>query len=52
VCVSIKIQILLYVLVLAVFDTVIPLPITALVLVYVLVRKPDWFREWVDAVYR
>ncbi len=49
---STKTQVLIYILVLAVFDTIIPIPITALVLVHVLYQKPRWFREWVDEVYR
>ena len=49
---STKNQVLVYVLVLAVFDTIIPIPITALVLIHVLYQKPRWFREWVEKVYR
>lgn len=48
---SIKTQILIYIVILAVFDTVIPLPLTALVLIYVVYLKPRWFREWVDNIY-
>ena len=47
-----KTQFLIYILLLAVFDTVIPIPIAALVLIHVLYQKPRWFREWVDEVYR
>lgn len=49
---SINTRILLYIVILAVFDTVIPIPITAMVLIYVLFQKPRWFIEWVRAVYR
>ena len=49
---SINTRILLYIAVLAVFDTVIPIPLTAMVLIYVLFQKPRWFRQWVEAVYR
>ena len=49
---SMKNQVLVYVLVLAVFDTIIPIPITALVLIHVLYQKPRWFQEWVEKVYR
>ena len=49
---SAKTQILIYILVVAVFDTIIPIPITALVLIHVLYQKPQWFREWVEKVYR
>jgi hypothetical protein len=50
-CMSTKTQILIYILVLAVFDTIIPIPITALVLIHVLYQKPKWFRDWVEEVY-
>ena len=49
---STKNQVLIYVLVLAVFDTIIPIPITALVLIHVLYQKPRWFRECVEEIYR
>jgi hypothetical protein len=49
---STRTQILIYIIVLAVFDTIIPVPITALVLIHVLYQKPKWFREWVEAIYR
>ena len=47
-----KAQILVYVIILAVFDTIIPLPITALVLIYVIFQKPRWFRDYVEQIYR
>ena len=49
---STKTQVLIYILVMAVFDTIIPIPITALVLIYVLYQKPPWFRALVEEVYR
>ena len=49
---STKTQILIYILALAVFDTLIPIPITVLVLIHVLYQKPNWFRAWVEEVYR
>jgi hypothetical protein len=45
-------QLLVYLILLAVLDTVIPVPITALVLLYVLFQKPQWFMDWVDDIYR
>lgn len=47
-----KTQILIYLIVMAVFDTIIPIPIAAMVLIMVLFQKPGWFREMVDVVYR
>jgi hypothetical protein len=49
---STKNQVLIYIIVLAVFDTIIPIPITAIVLIHVLYQKPRWFREWVEDIYR
>lgn len=37
---------------LAVVDTIIPLPITALILFYVMAARPSWFREEVDRIYQ
>ncbi len=49
---TMKTQILVYILVLALFDTIIPIPITALVLIHVLYQKPKWFKAWVEEIYR
>lgn len=49
---SVKTQVLIYLVVIAMIDTFIPVPITALVLIYVLFQKPDWFRQWVEDIYR
>lgn len=50
--VSLKTQILINLIVLAVVDTVIPIPITAMVLIMVLFQRPRWFKTWVDSIYR
>ena len=44
-------KILIYLIVFAVVDTVIPVPLTALVLIYVLFEKPDWFENLVKQIY-
>ena len=49
---STQTQLLIYLLVLAVVDTFVPVPITAIVLIYVLLQRPKRFRDWVEAVYR
>jgi hypothetical protein len=36
----------------AILDTVIPIPMTAMVLIMVLFLKPKWFKDWVDEIYR
>jgi hypothetical protein len=50
--VSLKTQILINLVVLAIIDTVIPIPISAMVLITVLFQKPKWFKDWVDQIYR
>lgn len=46
-----KTKVLLYLILLAVTDTIIPIPITGMILIYVLYQKPDWFRELVEEIY-
>jgi len=46
-----KTKILLYLILLAVTDTIIPIPITSMILIYVLYQKPDWFRNAVNDIY-
>jgi hypothetical protein len=48
---KIKTKILIYIILLAVFDLIIPLPITAAILLYVLFNRPGWFQEWVNDIY-
>jgi hypothetical protein len=47
-----KTQILLALILFAVIDTIIPLPITAFFLIYVFYSKPPWFLEVVNRIYR
>ncbi|MGD8252239.1 MAG: hypothetical protein PVH30_10530 [Desulfobacterales bacterium] len=47
-----KTYILIYIVVLAVFDTIIPIPITAMALIMVVFQKPKWFKDMVDEIYR
>lgn len=49
---STKTQILIWLTLLAVLDAVIPIPITAMLLIMVLFQKPRWFKEWVEKIYR
>ncbi len=49
---STKTKGLVAVILLALCDTVIPIPITALGLIYVMLQRPDWFRAWVEQFYR
>jgi hypothetical protein len=45
-------QILIYLALLAVFDAVIPIPITAMALIAILFQKPKWFKDWIEDIYR
>jgi hypothetical protein len=44
-------KILLYLIVFAFFDIVIPVPLTAGILIYVLLVKPHWFKNLVSEIY-
>ena len=44
-------DILIGLLVLALVDTLIPFPITAVILLYVIWQKPGWFKDMVSRVY-
>ncbi|UCD80370.1 MAG: hypothetical protein JSW26_02760 [Desulfobacterales bacterium] len=44
-------RILIYLIIFAIIDTVIPIPLTALLLIYVLTEKPKWFKNLVDRIY-
>jgi hypothetical protein len=46
-----KTKMLLYLSILAVVDTIIPIPFTALLLIYVIFEKPAWFRNLVTDIY-
>ena len=49
---NIRNKALLSLILLCVVDVVIPLPITGLVLVYVVVQRPPWFVDLADRIYR
>ena len=44
-------KILIYLILFAIIDTIIPVPITAIMLIYVLYEKPDWFKNLVTRIY-
>jgi hypothetical protein len=44
-------KLIIYTVMLAVIDTVIPVPVTGLLLIYVLLKKPIWFKKSVFEVY-
>ena len=45
-------KLLLYLIVFAILDLVIPFPITAAILIYVILTKPIWFKEYVEEIYK
>ena len=44
-------KILIYLFILALLDMIIPIPFTALMLIYVILEKPAWFRNLVTDIY-
>jgi len=48
---KIKTKILIWLVLFAILELIIPFPITAIVLIYVLFYKPTWFKEYVKDIY-
>ena len=46
-----KTKTLIYLSILALLDMIIPIPFTALMLIYVIVEKPAWFEKLVNDIY-
>lgn len=46
-----KNKILICLIIFAIIDTLIPVPLTALLLIYVLTEKPQWFKNLVSRIY-
>jgi len=46
-----KARLLTGLVVLAVLDMVIPIPFTALMLLYVVLERPPWFSRWASEIY-
>ena len=44
-------KIMIFLLILAILDMIIPIPFTTILLIYVLLDKPPWFRQMVADVY-
>lgn len=47
-----KSKILISLILLAVVDLIVPVPITAVILLYVLFTRPNWFEKYVKDIYR
>jgi len=48
---SLRNQYILGLILFAVIDAIIPIPFAEIILIYVLMKRPNWFREMVDRVY-
>jgi hypothetical protein len=46
-----KTQVLVGLIALGLIDTVIPIPILALILIYVVLQRPTWFTDMVHDIY-
>jgi len=44
-------KVLPYLIILTILDTFIPIPFTGILLIYVLLEKPVWFRDLVSEIY-
>jgi len=44
-------KIIIYLSILALLDMIIPIPFTALMLIYVIIEKPAWFKNLVTDIY-
>jgi hypothetical protein len=44
-------KILIYLIVFAIFDMIIPIPFTTILLIYVLLQRPQWFKNLVTEIY-
>lgn len=49
--VSMRTRYLLWLVALAIFDIIVPIPLTASILIYVVLRRPAWFWEMVSEAY-
>jgi hypothetical protein len=48
---KIKTKFLLWLTLLAIVDTIVPFPIVGVILIYVLLQNPPWFRNVVTEIY-
>jgi hypothetical protein len=46
-----KTKTMVYLVILALLDMLIPIPFTALLLIYVVLEKPPWFQNLVTEIY-
>ena len=44
-------RVITYLIIIAIFDIIIPIPIMVLTLIYVVAERPAWFKQLVTEVY-
>jgi hypothetical protein len=49
---SIKSKTLIFLIILGIIDVVIPVPITGVILIYVVIQNPPWFADLVNGIYK
>ena len=49
---NIRNKIILILILLGLIDILIPIPIIGLILIYVVIQKPPWFKDLVKDIYR
>ena len=49
---KLKTRLLIYLSIFALFDMIIPIPFSALLLIHVVLEKPEWFKKLVEEVYK
>jgi len=48
---KLKTKLIIGLVIIAVVDMVIPIPFTALLLLYVVLERPPWFKTWTEDIY-
>ena len=48
---DLKTKLIIYLVLLAIVDMIIPIPFTALLLIYVILNRPPWFTQYVKGIY-
>ena len=48
---SIKTKSLIFLVILGIIDVVIPIPILGVILIYIVLQRPPWFRNLVQEIY-
>ncbi|MBN2423964.1 MAG: hypothetical protein JXR46_00090 [Calditrichaceae bacterium] len=48
---DLKTKLIIYLALLAIIDMIIPIPFTALLLIYVILNRPPWFIQYVNGIY-